>query len=94
MGRTPTASTGLQDAYSSGRLPGDLQNTASATLDGNPTTAWQPGFGTNAQIGSTLTYDLAKPQALGGLDAAGDRRRPPLGAHRHDRHVGEPGAHA
>ena len=67
VGRTPTASTGLQDAYSSGRIPGGLQNTASATLDGNTTTAWQPGFGTDAQVGSTLTYDLAKPQALGGL---------------------------
>jgi len=67
VGRTPTASTGLQDAYSSGRLPGGLQNTASATLDGDAATAWQPGFGTNAQIGSTLTYDLAKPQSLGGL---------------------------
>ena len=67
VGRTPAASTGLADAYSSGRLPGDLQATASATLDGDAATAWQPGLGTNAQIGSTLTYDLTKPQTLHGL---------------------------
>ncbi len=62
-----TAPSGVRDAYSSGRLPGGLLNTASTTLDGNVTTAWQPGLGTKAQIGSSLTYDLAKPQALGGL---------------------------
>src|SRR5208283_2399903 len=67
VGRTATPSTDLQDAYSSGRLPGDLQSTASATLDGNTSTAWMPGLGSNAQVGSTLTYDLKKPQSLGSL---------------------------
>ena len=67
-GRTPAASTGLLDAYSSGRLPGDLEATASATVDGNPATAWQPGLGTNAQVGSSLIYDLVKPQPLHGLE--------------------------
>ncbi len=67
VGRATTPSSTLRDAYSSGRLPGDLQATASATLDGNPATAWEPGLGTKAQEGSTLTYDLAKPQALSGL---------------------------
>ena len=67
VGRTPTAATGVQDAYSSGRLPGSLGATASATVDGDATTAWQPGLGSNAQVGSTLTYDLTKPQALSGL---------------------------
>jgi len=67
VGRTPTGSTGVRDAYSSGRLPGSLGATASATVDGDTTTAWQPGLGTNAQLGSALTYDLAKPQALTGL---------------------------
>ena len=66
-GRAVTASTTLRDAYSSGRLPGDVAATATATADGNPATAWQPGLGTKAQIGSTLTYDLAKPEALSGL---------------------------
>ena len=68
VGRTTTKARTLVDAYSSGRLPGDLQSTASATLDGNPATAWQPGLGSKAQVGSTLTYDLAKPQTLKGLD--------------------------
>ncbi len=59
---------GVRDAYSSGRLPGGLKATASATVDGNPATAWQPGLGTKAQIGSSLTYDLTKPQALSHLN--------------------------
>ncbi len=33
-----------------------------------PVTAWQPGLGTTAQIGSTLTYDLTKAQALSHLN--------------------------
>ena len=64
VGRATTPSSTVRDAYSSGRLPGDVQATASATLDGNPSTAWQPGLGSAAQVGSTLTYDLAKPQVL------------------------------
>ncbi len=67
VGRTTTSASTLRDAYSSGRLPGDVQATASATVDGNPATAWQPGLGTKAQVGSTLTYDLAKPRDLSGL---------------------------
>ena len=67
VGRTPTAATGVRDAYSSGRLPGSLGATASAAADGDTTTAWQPGLGSKSQVGSTLTYDLAKPQALSGL---------------------------
>jgi arabinofuranan 3-O-arabinosyltransferase len=67
VGRTPSPSTGVRDAYSSGRLPGSLQATASTTVDGNTTTAWQPGLGTKAQLGTTITYDLAKPQSLRGL---------------------------
>ncbi len=67
VGRTPSAATGVSDAYSSGRLPGSLSATASAAADGDPTTSWQPGLGSKAQVGSTLTYDLAKPQALSGL---------------------------
>jgi arabinofuranan 3-O-arabinosyltransferase len=55
-------------AYSSGRLPGDLKATASATLDDDPTTAWQPGLGLGAQLGATLTYDLDAPTTLTHLD--------------------------
>ncbi len=68
VGRATTPSSTVRDAYSSGRLPGDVNATASATVDGNPATAWQPGLGGKAQVGSTLTYDLAKPQTLTGLD--------------------------
>ena len=64
VGRVPTPSDGYVAAYSSGRLPGDLRATASATVDGNPTTAWQPGLGTSSQLGTTLTYDLSHPIAL------------------------------
>ncbi len=67
VGRATTPSSSVKDAYSSGRLPGDVKASASATVDGDPATAWQPGLGTKAQIGSTLTYDLAKPQTLTGL---------------------------
>jgi arabinofuranan 3-O-arabinosyltransferase len=55
-------------AYSSGRLPGDLRATASATLDDNPSTAWQPGLGTPAQVGATLTYDLSTPTTVSHLN--------------------------
>jgi arabinofuranan 3-O-arabinosyltransferase len=55
-------------AYSSGRLPGDLAATASATLDGNPQTVWQPGLGSAAQVGSTLTYDLKSRLTLSRLE--------------------------
>jgi hypothetical protein len=68
VGRGTTPSSTVKDAYSSGRLPGDVKATASATVDGDPATAWQPGLGTKAQIGSTLTYDLARPQTLTGLN--------------------------
>jgi hypothetical protein len=68
VGRSTDGASGVRDAYSSGRLPGDVSATASATVDGNPATAWQPGLGTKAQIGSTLTYDLTKPQKVGQLN--------------------------
>ena len=68
VGSVVTPSSTVRDAYSSGRLPGDVNATASATVDGNPATAWQPGLGSKAQVGSTLTYDLAKPQTLSSLD--------------------------
>jgi arabinofuranan 3-O-arabinosyltransferase len=55
------------NAYSSGRLPGDLQATASATLDDNPATAWQPGLGSASQVGTTLTYDLNRSETISNL---------------------------
>ncbi len=48
-------------AYSKGRLPGDLKAGAEAAIDGNPATAWQPGFGAAHQAGDWLQYNLAHP---------------------------------
>jgi arabinofuranan 3-O-arabinosyltransferase len=45
-------------AYSNGRLNGDLKAGAGAAIDGNPATAWQPGFGAAHQVGDWLQYDL------------------------------------
>ena len=67
VGRTPAAATGLESAYSSGRLPGDLRAVASATVDGDSTSTWQPGLGTSSQLGTTLTYNLTRPQTLSKL---------------------------
>ena len=69
VGRTPSArDRRSRTPTPRGGCPGDLQATASATVDGNTATAWMPGLGSNAQVGSTLTYDLTKPQTLSGLD--------------------------
>ncbi|HEY1827190.1 MAG TPA: alpha-(1-_3)-arabinofuranosyltransferase family protein, partial [Acidimicrobiales bacterium] len=62
------SATGVVSDYSSGRLPGDLRATASATVDGDPTTAWQPGLGLNADEGAKLTYNLASATTLSTLD--------------------------
>jgi arabinofuranan 3-O-arabinosyltransferase len=60
VGRPGADHTGIV-AYSLGRLPGDLKAGAIQTVDGDPTTAWQPGFGATHQAGQWLEYDLPKP---------------------------------
>jgi len=55
-------------ATSLGRLPGDLQATAMATLDGSSSTLWEPGFGVAHQAGQWLQYTLPKPVTFGHLD--------------------------
>ncbi len=55
-------------AYSSGRLPGDLQAGAAAAIDGNPKTAWQPGFGASHQVGAWLQYNLPQPITFDHMD--------------------------
>ena len=68
-GQTLTASTTpVIAAYSSGRLPGDLAGTTSATIDGDPTTLWQPGFGASAQKDAWLQYVLGRPITFDHLD--------------------------
>ncbi len=54
-----TTVPGISAAYSSGRLPGDVGDRTSATLDGNLATVWSPGLG--PQAGSWLDYDLVHP---------------------------------
>ena len=67
VGRTGGTSD-LVAATSSSRMPGDLSATASATLDGNPSTAWSPGLGITAQQNSWLDYQLAGPTTVDHLD--------------------------
>jgi len=68
VGREAPGQTNAVVAYSKGRLPGDLAATASAAADGNPATAWQPGFGAPYQKGQWLEYDLQKPITFDHLD--------------------------
>lgn len=55
-------------AYSLGRLPNDLRANAMATLDHNPITVWQPGFGSAHQAGQWLQYHFARSLPFGHLD--------------------------
>jgi len=63
-----TTVPGITAAYSSGRLPGDVQDRASATLDGNPATVWSPGIG--PQAGNWLEYNLVHPITFNHLSMA------------------------
>jgi hypothetical protein len=60
VGRPGSDYTGTV-AYSLGRLPNDLRANAMATLDNDPTTVWEPGFGASHQAGQWLQYELRKP---------------------------------
>lgn len=55
-------------AYSSGRLPGDLNDGAQAAIDGNPDTYWSPGFGAGAQVGAWIHVDLPRPVTFATMD--------------------------
>ncbi len=67
VGRPGSDHTGIV-AYSLGRLPGDLKAGAIATLDNDPTTVWEPGFGLSHQAGQWLEYDLAASITFNHLD--------------------------
>ncbi len=67
VGRTGPPSTGIV-ASSLGRLPGDLKAGAMATIDGDPTTAWEPGFGASHQAGQWLQYRLPRSITTDHLD--------------------------
>ncbi|MGD0381568.1 MAG: alpha-(1-_3)-arabinofuranosyltransferase family protein [Acidimicrobiales bacterium] len=64
----PGVTQGAVTASSSDRLPGDLGATASAALDGNPSTMWSPNLGKGAQLGSWIHVDLAHPVSIDHLD--------------------------
>ncbi len=64
----PGVAQGAVSASSSDRLPGDLQDTASAALDGNPATMWSPNLGKGAQVGSWIHVDLAHAVTFDHLD--------------------------
>ena len=55
-------------AYSSQRLPGDLEATASAALDGNPTTMWSPGLGVGNQKGAWIEVNRPQSSTVDHLD--------------------------
>ncbi len=67
VGRPGADHTGIV-AYSLGRLPGDLRAGAIATLDDDPATVWEPGFGSTHQVGQWLQYTLPKPITFDHLD--------------------------
>ena len=67
VGRPGTSQGGVV-AYSLGRLPGDLRAGAIATLDGNSSTLWEPGFGASHQAGQWLQYVLPRPITFDHLD--------------------------
>lgn len=69
VGRPGTAAGGVV-AYSSQRLPGDLEATASAALDGNPATVWSPGMGTGNQVGAWVQVNRPASSSVDHLNLA------------------------
>jgi hypothetical protein len=67
VGRSSTPG-GAVTAYSLGRLPGDLRAGAVATIDADPHTLWEPGFGVTHQAGQWLQYVLPHPVTIDHLD--------------------------
>ena len=67
VGRPGADHTGIV-AYSKGRLPGDLSAGAISTLDGDPGTVWEPGFGVAHQAGEWLQYNVPAPVTFDHLD--------------------------
>jgi hypothetical protein len=67
LGR-PGSTDGGVVAYSSGRLPGDPRATASAALDGDPTTMWSPGLGTGNQQGAWIQVNRPQSTTVDHLD--------------------------
>ena len=64
----PGAAQGGVVAYSSSRLPGDLEATASAALDGNPATVWSPEMGVGNQRGAWIQVNRPQSSSVDHLD--------------------------
>ncbi len=64
----PLAQQGGVTAYSSGRLPGDLNARAASALDGDPSTHWSPAFLENDD--AWIHVDVPEPIAVDHLDLA------------------------
>ena len=75
VGRPGSDYTGTV-AYSLGRLPNDLRANAIVTLDNDPSTVWEPGFGVAHQAGQWLQYELRTPLTFDhlGLQIVADGR--------------------
>ncbi len=67
VGRPGSDYTGTV-AYSLGRLPDDLRANAMATLDNDPSTVWEPGYGAAHQAGQWLQYHFVRPLSFDHLD--------------------------
>ncbi len=67
VGRSGGPTAGVV-ATSSSRVAGVVAATASATIDGDPSTLWEPGFGVTEQAGQWLQYSLAQPVTFDALD--------------------------
>ncbi len=59
-------------AYSNGRLPGDLRDTASAALSATPggksSVMWSPGFGASYQVGDWIQVNTPSPMTISHLN--------------------------
>jgi hypothetical protein len=66
-GRPGADGTGVT-ASSSGRLQGDVADTASAALDGDPATVWSSPLGPGEQAGQAITVRLPDPITFDHLD--------------------------
>ncbi len=69
LGRPGSDGSGIV-ASSSGRLPGDIQDTAASAEGGNPGHFWSPGFGYAHQIGAWIQYQLPSPITFDHLNLA------------------------
>jgi arabinofuranan 3-O-arabinosyltransferase len=67
VGRPGTGAGGVV-ADSSGRLQGDVADTASAALDGNPSTVWSSPLGDGEQIGQSITVRMPHSVTVDHLD--------------------------